>query len=409
MFGVQTRRLLQGLVFMLVIALLLGLTVAKFQRRFERSVDISLRVPRAGSQLEKNADVKLRGIVVGRVAAQRITDGGAVLEVALQPDKVPLIPANVRVRILPKTLFGEKYIDLVLPESPEPPITEGTVIEEDRTEAALEVERVLADLFPLLRALEPEKLNRALTAIAAGLRGRGEKLGQSLANLDRYLAGIEPELPTIQKDLSGLADLASTLDSSADDLLRIARNAAFSGRTITEKGDVLAHFLRGTADFADTFKDVLERDGDRLIKLAEQTRITLEVVYPKRGILPETVRDLERLLIGLNSALDHGANGEECDQPTGPADPFICALDIRVEIVPNRGIYPTACQYPTCGQASPAAKPGAPTIGPVGSKAERELLQDLLSPLLRVPRDQVPDVVGLLFGPVLRGTEVAFQ
>ena len=407
------RRSLQGVAFLLVLVVMLGLTVAKFQRRFESSVPVTLRVARAGSQLEKDADVKLRGIVVGRVASKSANAGIAVLRLALQPDKVRLIPADVRARILPKTLFGEKYIDLVMPEGggSAARIKRGDVIDQDRSTPALEIEQVLGELFPLLRSLEPEKLNATLTAIADGLRHRGDALGQSLANLDRYLAGIEPELPTIQADLSGLADLAESLGDNADDLLALARNAAASSRTLTAKSDVLAQFLRGTAGFTGTLTAILQRDGDRLIRVSETSRPILELVHARRGVIPPTVRGLEKLLISLNSALDHGPNGERCDLPAEPANPFICALDIRLEITPNRGFYTAPCAYPTCGEesAAPGVAPPPTTTGSVGSPAEKQLLADLLGPVLQIPGDEVPDVAGLLFGPILRGAEVRLR
>ena len=386
----RTRRALLGLAFLVIIGLLLGLTVAKFQRRFEDSVPVTMRVDRAGTQLNKDADVKLRGIVVGRVDEQRTENGRAVLTLALQPDDVDLIPANVRARILPKTLFGEKFVDLVVPPTGAVGrIAKGDVIGEDRSASALEVERVLADLFPLLRSLQPEKLSRALTGIADGLRGRGERLGANLEELDRLLAGIQPELPTIQADLSGFADLAESLDENAGELLAIARNVTVSAHTLNERDDVLLAFLRGTAGFVETTTAILDRDGDKLIRLADTSRPVLATVHAKRGSLPTTIRGLERLVADLNSALSPNPG-----RPEG-------ALSIRLEPVPNRGAY------------TPADRPSysAPTasIGPVGSPEEKAVIGAILGEVLDVLPEEVPDVAGLLYGPVLRGSEVALR
>ena len=43
---------------------------------------------------------------------------GATLSLAINPAQAQLIPANVTARILPKTLFGEKYVALQVPERP---------------------------------------------------------------------------------------------------------------------------------------------------------------------------------------------------------------------------------------------------------------------------------------------------
>jgi virulence factor Mce-like protein len=387
------RRALFGVAFLMIIVLLLGFTVAKFQQRlpWQRTIPVTLRVSRAGTQLNNNADVKLRGIVVGRVSEQRSTGEGAELTLALDPADAKLVPTDVRARILPKTLFGEKFVDLVIPASSTGrPIARGTVIGEDRSEAAVEVERVLSDLFPLLRSLQPEKLNRALTAISDGLRDRGEQLGRSLEKLDGYLAGIEPELPAIQRDLSGLADLADSLGDNAGDLVRIARASTVSARTVTSREDILVSFLRGISGFTDVTTEILERDGDRIIHLSESSRPILQTVYDRRGIIPGTVKGLEQLVIDLNQALGQG-------KPEQPA------LSIRLEVVPNRGAY-TVADRPKYGGSS--AQVAASDTGTVGSPAEKAVLQTLLGAVLDVAPDDVPDVTVLLFGPVLRGEEV---
>jgi phospholipid/cholesterol/gamma-HCH transport system substrate-binding protein len=399
----------QGLVFLVVIAMLVGLTVLKFQRKIFNAaeVPVALHVDRTGTQLGDDADVKVRGIVVGRVADQTTDGTTATLSLRLAKDKIGFVPRNVRARILPKTLFGEKYVDLVIPREGASPehLRSGDTVPQDTSRAALEVERVLADLFPLLRSLEPEKLNAALSAIAEGLQGRGNELGQGLANLDAYLAKINPKLPTIQHDISGLADLAESLEDNADDLLRIARNSIVSGRTLTSKQTTYAAFLRGTAGFSDELTELFQTNGDDLIYLADATRKTLATIYPKRNVLPQTVRDLNLMVADLNSALNHGP-----------------ALSIRLEPVNTRGSYQVTCRYPgpdytggcPIGRGDPDPPPGPATpalpqgaLGLPGSPEERDAVRELAAPDMGLsdPAD-VPDLAVLLLTPLLRGTLV---
>ena len=77
-------------------------------------------------------------------------------------------------RILPKTLFGEKYVALQVPADPSSrSIQAGDMIPE--SQVAIEVEKVLSDLYPLLRTVQPAQLNYTLTALAEALEGRGEQ------------------------------------------------------------------------------------------------------------------------------------------------------------------------------------------------------------------------------------------
>ena len=54
-------------------------------------------------------------MIVGEVRSVSSDGRKATIDLALQPRTVGLIPANVSARLLPKTLFGEKFVDLVLP------------------------------------------------------------------------------------------------------------------------------------------------------------------------------------------------------------------------------------------------------------------------------------------------------
>ena len=89
------------------------------------------------------------------------------------------VPSDVEASILPTTLFGQKYISLSGPRRPsQQPIAEGDVVPSERVTTAVELNRVLDQLFPLLRAIRPADLNATLNALATALGGRGEEIGR---------------------------------------------------------------------------------------------------------------------------------------------------------------------------------------------------------------------------------------
>ena len=75
---------------------------------------------------------------------------------------------------------------------------------------AIEVERVLSDLYPLLRTVRPAQLNYTLTALADALEGRGETAGENLVVLDDYLRRMNPKIPLLVDDLGKLATVSDT-------------------------------------------------------------------------------------------------------------------------------------------------------------------------------------------------------
>jgi len=277
------RRRVAGVVFLVVLGLLVQTSVWLYQKKFTPVVEVSLQTDRAGNQLSNHADVKLRGLVVGEVREIRATREGAVLMLALKPDRVELVPRDVKAQLLPKTLFGEKEVVLVTGRAAGGDhLREGDVISQDRSETALETETALNNLMPVLRALKPEKLSLALNAFSEAVRGRGDQLGANLAANAAYFRQINPEVRAMGEDFGGLADLADTLTAASPDLLMALDNFAASSRSLVEERAQLDAFLRRTSDFASTAQAFVAQNERRLTALARDSREPLEL-YASRS------------------------------------------------------------------------------------------------------------------------------
>ena len=265
-----------GVAFLLTIALMVGLSVATFQKKFTPVVTVTLMAAQIGNQLQSDSDVKIRGLIVGEVRSITSTGSGARIELALQPGQVANIPVNVSARILPKTLFGERYVDLVIPPNPSVhTMADGDIIGQDHSTVAIELEKIFDNLLPLLRTVKPEKLAATLNALATALDGRGTQLGDNLVRADKYFAAINPKMPTITADISRLADVATTYADAAPDILRMLTALTTTSNTIVAKQDALAGFLAGTAGFANTATTFLSSNGDRIIQVGSVQRPTL--------------------------------------------------------------------------------------------------------------------------------------
>jgi phospholipid/cholesterol/gamma-HCH transport system substrate-binding protein len=421
------RRLL-GVAFLLVLALLLGLSVAVYDKRFTPVVPVTLRTDHVGNQLQEQADVKLRGIVVGSVRRVSSDGSGARVELALDPGSVDLIPANVRARLLPKTLFGERYVSLVIPPDPSPAhLRAHDVIPQDRSASAIELERVLGDVLPLLRTLRPDRLNATLTALATALQGRGGQLGRTLSDLDAYLRRITPEVDTLVADLRGLADTADVYAAAAPDLLGVLSNLRTTAATVVDRQDQIAALLRSTAGLADVGQTVLAENERRVIAVSAQGRPVLELLAryaPEYPCLLRGLSEQEPLLeqvfgggqpglhITLEVVRDRGkyVPGEE-PRYVAHSGPDCHGLPARSGMRNyNPGVHIPDGSAPTgqgtLGRADSAALLGPADTGVQGSAAERRWVDAIVAPTLGVPPDDVPGIAGLLFAPLARGTEV---
>ena len=115
-----------GVAFLVLLILFVYLTYAIFTKKFVDYVPVKLKSSSIGLQLPARADVKIRGVRVGEVLAAEPRGGQVDLKLGLYPSQRHIIPENVTARILPKTLFGEKYVALQVPSSPAPKSIERT-------------------------------------------------------------------------------------------------------------------------------------------------------------------------------------------------------------------------------------------------------------------------------------------
>jgi phospholipid/cholesterol/gamma-HCH transport system substrate-binding protein len=276
----HNRLLLAGIGFLLSIALLLWLSIAIYNKEFDRVTMVTVKADRAGLQLAKFGDVRLNGALVGQV--REVTQDGeeAEIRIALQPDAAEQIPANITVEILPTTLFGQKFVSFVRPSAPSPDaIEDGDVIPSDRVNTNVELSQILADLFPLLRAVRPADLNATLNALATALGGRGEQIGETMDELGGFLDAIDDHLPTLRQDLIALADVADTYDLAAPDLLDALDNVTVTSRTITEKAADLDVFFADLAGLAKTSTRILRNNEQNMIEFGRVTEPVLALLH----------------------------------------------------------------------------------------------------------------------------------
>ncbi|MFJ9119152.1 MCE family protein [Streptomyces sp. NPDC102394] len=405
------RLRLYGVVFLAVLALLLSLSVAVYRQAFTPVVRIKLEADGLGNQLDPRADVKLRGLLVGEVRSVHSDGTKATLDIALKPQYVADIPSDVRARLLPKTLFGEKYVDLVAPaHTSAPPIRAGDVITQDRTRVGIEVQQLMNDLLPLLRTVQPGKLNATLSAFATALEGRGDRIGDNLTRVEAYLHRLNPHLPSLTEDFARLADVAEVYGDAAPDLMEILRNTVTTSRTLVEERDRLASALTTTATVADTGDDFLNANGDRLITLGRVSRPTLELFaryspeYPclLAGLAHEEQASDQafqggRMHITLEVVRQRGAYRPGEEPRNGERSGPNCR-DLRSPSVPAPGVH--------LNDGSKRASSSGPP-GVSATRAEQQAVGSLVSPVMGVPADEVPPVATLLFGPMARGTAVS--
>jgi virulence factor Mce-like protein len=429
-FATIAKRRLLGLAYLVVLAGLVMLSIAFYNKDFTATDVLKLRTDHTGNQLLPGSDVKARGVIVGSVKSVKSTGDGATLTLDISPSRRKLIPADVKAQILPKTLFGEQYVSLIIPDGDEAgPIAAGATISQDRSTTALETERVLGDLLPLLQAVRPADLNATLTAMATALHGQGAQLGQTLATMDTYLRQFNPQVDTLVDDVKKLGDLSEQLNIAAPDLLQTLTNFQTGARTVLEKQAALSAILNQGDSTARLLNSFFSENADRLITVVSTT----DSIY---RLLDEYTPEYSCMIHGLANYYDRANKGIQNNQiqlnaqlyvataATGPYVPgqqprYLTGVGPQCYGLPHPAVpFVVPAKYrclndgvPVTADPSCAAQVKATAENQAGvqSQLENAEVNAILAPALGMTPNQVPGVARLLLAPSLRGQVVTVK
>src|SRR5256884_1894411 len=175
--------------------------------------------------LVPQAEVRVSGVHVGTVLAiDDGNDGGALVRMALQPDI--RLRQDTRAVIRPKTLLGEKFVELVRPQgSDQAYLQSGATIPKAQTGQAIEID----DILNAMDAPTRKAMSESFRQLGIALDGRQQDIGAALPPLDATMANLRP--------------LARVGESRQQQLDRILTNLNTIMQALADEQDQLGHLV----------------------------------------------------------------------------------------------------------------------------------------------------------------------
>lgn len=431
-----------GLVMVLLFAGFFTFTVAMYEKVFTPAVMVTAKVARVGSQLQSGATVKARGVEVGEVSSVQANGSGAKLELRLYPELAEQLPKAVSAALLPKTLFGDRYVSLKIPDGSDTrSLRDGDVIKQDRSSSTVAIQDVLDDLIPVLHAVPPAKLATTLSSISTALQGKGEQLGRTLVRLGDYLGKMNPQLPKLTKDLQRFVQVTPDFNKAAPKLIDAMSNFSTTARTLSSQHANLERLYGSVVGTSRDLQRFLMVNRKNLITLAGSAKPTLQMLeryapeYPclfqqfadqvdseNRVFGKGTDRPKQAHLV-IGFAAGRGQYKPGTDDPKnlddrGPRCYKDKGAPWRFPQYPNNKPLKDGTSHPpppkktsaddsdTSGTI-PQAAAGHRSVA--NSKPEQRLISTLLAPQLKESPKHVPDWASMLVGPLYRGSVVELR
>lgn len=287
-------------VFSVVLLLFTAVIVVVFgQIRFDRTNAYTAEFTEV-SGLRDGQFVRAGGVEVGKVSDVRLTDDGSRVLVTLNVDRSLPLYQSTTAAVRYQDLIGNRYVNLergsgygadqVLPP--------GGFIPLSRTQPALDLDALVGGFKPLLRSLDPEKVNTITSSLVTVLQGQGgtindildstaqftstladrdEAIGELITNLNTVLATTVKHQQEFDQTINNFELLVTGLHDQADPLADAIADISNATGTL---GDLLHDdrpLLKDTIDKVETFQQPLvdskQRLDDLLVKLPEAVKL----------------------------------------------------------------------------------------------------------------------------------------
>ena len=264
---------------------------------------VTLTSDRAGLVMETGAKVKMRGVQVGRVST--ITGGSdgpapVILKLEIDPRPGQVHPGQRRGADPGHHGVRRQVRRPDLSRATRAPSGSSPARCCSRSNVSTEVNTVFENLVGVLDQIDTAKLNGVLSALAEGVRGQGERIGQATTDANQVLLALNPRSETIRADWQALKGFSDTYSAAATrhpvDTLDAASTTSV---TITNNAKALDALLLNVIGLSNSGIDLLAPNQENLIK-------AINVLEPTTNLLMKYNPEYTCLLVGAKWLLDNG-------------------------------------------------------------------------------------------------------
>jgi phospholipid/cholesterol/gamma-HCH transport system substrate-binding protein len=261
------------------------------------------------SGLLPDDNVKVAGVVVGKVTSVKVHDGKAVVGLSIRNshDDIPKVGTTAAVRW--RNLIGQRYIYLYPGKPGGVALQDGDRIRS--TTSVVDLGELFNKLGPIVTAIDPQQVNDLLDTLTQALDGREDKVGAALDDLATLAKGLATRDAAIQRLVTNLNTVAGTLDRRDAEIDAMLDNLTNLANAFNDDQATLDAALSQVSEFGTNLHEVLSSSSTELDRLLANLASVTDVVRTK---LPELNTVLAGLDEASNAVFRAGNRGEFLNQ-----------------------------------------------------------------------------------------------
>lgn len=249
------------------------------------------------SELTKGDDVRIAGVVVGKVKDVKIHARDRAMVTFKVKDGVPLTKdSQASIRFL--NLIGDRYMSLSEGTAGAPRLVPGSTLPLDQTTPALNLTELFQGFQPLFQALNPADVNKLSLNLIQVLQGEGGTFKELLSNTASLTSTLADRDQLIGDVITNLSTLMKTVDDHHEQLDELIVSLKSWFGDLAKDRKVIGSSLTSIADVTDTVADLLTQSRPLIKQDVAQLRrlFTLLAKPENKAYLDETLDKLPSML-----------------------------------------------------------------------------------------------------------------
>jgi phospholipid/cholesterol/gamma-HCH transport system substrate-binding protein len=291
---------------LIVAVLCTALVVAFLQRPGPKKMIVQADFQRAGLNVRPGDEVRVRGMPVGTISAITIDRSNLTARYKMSLEPNAQVAKDSGATLVPKTLFGDKYVELDPPAPGAPLMGNGAHIPLARTASVTELQQVLDRFIPELQAVDPVELGATVAAMANGFGLTAADLraaSEGFTGAFNQFSASQSDFATIFQHFPGVAD---TFTQHTGDLVSSARNFSQLADVLSKNEPALARSLSADTDLLNRANELLTSEGDRMSRITRNGLDVLAIVDQYPGKFGEFLAAVPVYLNGVERATRTG-------------------------------------------------------------------------------------------------------
>ncbi|MCF8587182.1 MCE family protein [Gordonia liuliyuniae] len=325
---------------------------------------VEIEMPDA-TTIDRNSEVFVADVTVGRVSDLAVRDGHAVVTVSL--DSGVDLPANVTAKIGQRTLLGSAHVELAAPDrGAVGTLRDGDTVPLENAGAYPTTEQTLASVALVLGGGGIDQVRTVTTELNAALGGRTDTTRRVLTGLNTLLGGLNDQIDSITTAIDSLDDLSERLAAQHERIGDAIDALAPALEAISDRRGELSQTLIRLGDFSDTAHTIIESSDSEM-------RTNLKALPPiLKGLADsgQSLTESTRYLLTYPFPIDMVRNVVRGDYANGQV-----TLDLRLATLDKALLLGTPLEGMLAGLEGVLGK-----AAPASSRGTTPDLKDLLNP-----------------------------